>query len=186
MFDDKTDEEVARLVQDGNQIAFKTLVERYERKIVRYVRRFLFIEQDAEDLTQEIFIKSYTNIKSFDVSRKFSPWIYRIAHNHTISALRKRTRQPLIFFDASTFFPHPIAPSRPDNELMQKELREIMDQCLEKIPFKYREVMILYYYENMDYRSISEILRVPVSTVGVRLKRGKERLFEQYKKETVV
>lgn len=172
----KTDEEIASLVQSGDNEIFGVLVERYEEKILRYARRFL-LKSEAEDIVQEVFIKAYVNIKSFDTKRKFSPWIYRIAHNEFINAIKKKSRESLLlFFDADTIFPHPVAKETADGELSQREMKEMLEKNLEKIPSKYSEPLILFYFEELSYEEIAEILRIPISTVGVRLKRGRAAL----------
>lgn len=172
----KTDEELALLVQQGNADAFGILVERFEAKMLRYARKFLFGIHDAEDLTQEVFIKAYINIRSFDTSRKFSSWLYRIAHNEFINKLKKNERQPLSFFDPDTLWPQLVAKETSDREVNITDMRQILDRGLGQIDSKYREVLVLYYYEEMEYKEISEVLRIPTSTVGVRLNRGKKQL----------
>lgn len=178
--DDRTDEEIVRQVQNGDSEAFGEIVSRYEEKILRYARKFLFGYTEAEDLAQEVFIKSYVNIKSFNTGLKFSPWIYRIAHNEFINAIKKKGKEPVPFFDPDTLFPHPVARERSDHEINTKDLRKTLDACLNKLEQKYREPMVLYYYEEMDYQSIADVLQVPVSTIGVRLSRGRERLAKIY------
>lgn len=168
-----TDEEVVRKVVEGDTAAFGVLVERYEPKLSRYAKRFLFDKEDVEDLLQEVFIKAYQNIRSFDHERAFSPWIYRIAHNEFVNALKKRERSPLFFFDPDTLFPHPAAPETADEEAMTKELRALLDRNLSVIDAKYREPLILYYFEELDYKEIADVLKIPIATVGVRLARGK-------------
>lgn len=171
---------MARKSQDGDKRAFGLLVERYEGKLLRYAKRFLFGHEDSSDVVQEVFIKAYTNIKGFNPDRKFSSWIYRIAHNAFLDAIRKKGREPLPFFDPDILFPHPTDPKKADDELKETELKTMLESCLEKLKPKYREPLVLYYYEGMDYKKISEILQVPVSTVGVRLKRGKVMLKTIY------
>ena len=90
---DLTDEQIVMKVQAGDTESFRVLVERYEPKMHRYAKRFLFAADDAKDLLQEIFIKTYVNIKSFDSERRFSPWIYRIAHNEFVNALKKKEKR---------------------------------------------------------------------------------------------
>jgi RNA polymerase sigma-70 factor (ECF subfamily) len=172
----KTDGEIALEVQKGDVDAFGILIERYESKLARYAKRFLFNSDDSKDLLQEIFIKAYMNIKSFDATREFSPWIYRIAHNEFINAMRKRNSFPVFPFDLDIFLPHLISKETADKEYNEQELKEVLGRSLEKIKVKYREVLVLYYFEEMDYQKISEILKIPVSTVGVRLSRGKAML----------
>ena len=175
---ERTDEELVAEVQKGDTESFRVLVERYEPKMARYARRFLFATDDAKDLLQEIFIKTYVNIRSFDLDRRFSPWIYRIAHNEFVNALKKKKkeRDTISLFFVDVLFPHPIAKEAADDEATRRELKEVLEGSLDKLDSKYREPLILYYLEDMDYKEIAEILRIPVSTVGVRLQRGKTNL----------
>src|SRR5579872_6296612 len=110
---DLTDEEIASHVKSGQTFWFAILVERYEERLSRYAKRFLFSDLDSEDLIQEIFTKAFINIQSFDESRKFSPWIYRIAHNEFVNALKKRTNEPLTFLDPDTIFPQSTRDEEP-------------------------------------------------------------------------
>jgi RNA polymerase sigma-70 factor (ECF subfamily) len=177
-----TDEQIAELVQNGDVQSFGALVGRFEQKLLRYARRFLFDRADSQDLVQEVFLKAYINIQSFDKDRSFNAWIYRIAHNLFINEIKKKGKEPLPFFDPDTLFPHPVEPKKADDDLKEQELKIMMDKCLEKLTPKYREALILYYYEDMDYQKISDILQIPVSTVGVRLSRAKVSLRDTYGK----
>jgi RNA polymerase sigma-70 factor, ECF subfamily len=179
--EDKTDEELARLVQNRRTNVFELLVRRYEERLLRYGRRFLINYEDIEDAVQDVFIKAYTNIQSFDPSRKFSSWIYRIAHNHFINIIKRSEREPFLFFDADIIFS--FAGEEDIVEDLEKEEKKIeMEESLNKLKIKYREPIILYYDEDKDYQEISDILRIPVSTVGIRLKRGRDELKKMYGK----
>jgi RNA polymerase sigma-70 factor (ECF subfamily) len=171
--DEQSDEAIVLLVQGGNLSAFKTLIDRYDSKMMRYAKRFLFGYDDAQDALQEIFIKAYRNIKSFDTRRRFSPWLYRIAHNEFINIIKKKGREPLSFFDPDTIFPHPISTHFADTEIKERELRESLEKSLDKLPAKYREPIVLFYFEEMDYKQIATIMQIPISTVGIRIRRGK-------------
>lgn len=173
---DLTDEAIALAVQHGDTDSFGLLIERYEPKLTRYAKKFLFDSADGQDLVQEVFIKTYMNIQSFDTQRRFSPWIYRIAHNEFINAVKKKIKTPVFTLDFDTFFPHPVARETADSNIHKQELRQMLDQCLNKISAKYREPLVLYYFQELDYAEIGEILQIPISTVGVRLKRGKMML----------
>ena len=177
---DPTDEAVAKRVQAGEVAQFGILVERFEAKMRRYAKKFLFGYMDAEDVVQEVFLKAFANIQSFDATRSFSSWIYRIAHNEFINAIKKRGREPLSFFDPDTLFPHPSVSDNTDRELDQGLLKRTLDACLEQLDAKYREPLVLYFFEDMDYEGISQIMHIPVSTVGVRLARGKQMLKKIY------
>ena len=181
---ERNDEEVAVQVQDGDIESFRTLVERYEPKIIRYAKRFFFDGDEGKDLVQEVFIKAYVNIKSFDPTRRFSPWIYRIAHNEFVNNIKKRQkeRENVSVFEFDTLFPHLVAKETADEGFNKTEVRRMLDASLGQLGPKYREPLILYYFEELDYREIADILHIPVSTVGVRLQRGRAMLKKIVKK----
>lgn len=168
----KTDEELAEIIQEGEVDAFATIVERYESKLVRYGRRFLFGEENIEDAVQEVFLKTYTNIKGFDTTRKFSSWIYKIAHNTFINLIKKHKKDYFLFFEADTIFSYA---GKEDilEDIKKEEEKKTIEKYINKMSLKYREPIILYYFEDKDYQEISDILEIPISTVGIRLKRGK-------------
>jgi RNA polymerase sigma-70 factor (ECF subfamily) len=173
----ETDEAIILRVQGGESEAFGDLVERYQEKLLRYARKFLLDPDDAKDIVQDVFIKAYQNIQSFDASRRFSPWVYRIAHNEFVNALKKRKASRTVFaFDIDTLFPHLQAPDTADSATLDRDLRKTLGAHLEKLGPKYREPVVLYYLEEMDYKEISDILQIPVSTVGVRLARARGML----------
>jgi len=179
----QTDEAIVSLVKKGDTASFGILVERYEEKMIRYGRRFLSNRDDLVDLVQEVFIKAFTNIQGFDTSLRFSPWLYRIAHNEFVNALKKKKKEPLSFFDdVDTLFPHLVSEKNLEDEAEQKEMRLMLEKFLDKLPSKYREPVVLYHFEEMSYQEISEILHIPISTVGVRLGRAKKQLQRFYSK----
>ncbi len=172
----KSDEQIAALVQKGNKEAFGILMDRFERKLFSYGRKFLTGHENIEDVVQEVFIKTYQNIKSFDTKQKFSPWIYRIAHNTFVNALRKNSNSPLRFFDFDTFTAHPVYEDAVPAEKEQIRLGEVIDKGLGKLSPEYREIIILYFIEKMSYKEIADILHIPIGTVSVRLLRAKKAL----------
>jgi RNA polymerase sigma-70 factor (ECF subfamily) len=173
---EKSDEEIAKEVQGGSVQAFGVLMKRYEDKLLRYARRFVSDGADMQDLVQDVFIKAYSNIKSFDINRKFSPWIYRIAHNEFVNAIKKKVRERIFSFDLDVLLPHQVRDQKVANAIDNDDLRKMLDKCLNKIEAKYREPLVLYYFEELDYKEIAEILKMPISTVGIRLQRGREAL----------
>ncbi len=180
--DTKTDEEIVLLVQHGDKEQFGVLVERYEKKILRYGKKFIVDIHEVEDITQDVFMNAYKNIKNFDHAQKFSPWLYRIAHNAFINGLKKNIFRPMVRFDFDTLVSHVVYEDPVQKEREQEEMRQLIDEVLDKLERKYKEVLVLYYQEELDYKEISEILKIPISTVGVRLTRGKVQLREIYKK----
>lgn len=178
----QTDEEIARLIQAGQFDLLAILMERYEAKMARYARKFLANSDDIKDVLQKIFLKTYVNIKSFDVKRRFSPWLYRIAHNELVNVLKERRKATLPLFDFDVFLPGFFSDNNLEQDLDDKKLFEAVNTSLGQIEAKYREPIILYYSEGLSYQEISDIIRIPVSTVGVRINRAKKLLKAHWQK----
>ena len=173
-----TDEVLAERLQQGDEEALSELIQRYESKLMRYGQRFLGGQRDdvLRQAVQDIFISSYENIEGFDTNQRFSPWIYRIAHNAFVDILRQRTRQPIYGIDFDTVFSHPVHEDQYVQEKENEEMRVVVEKSLSELPTAQREIIVLYYFEELSYKEISDVLHVPVSTVGVRLARARERL----------
>lgn len=179
----KTDEQLVSLVKDGNIHVFGDLVGRYEKKFERYAKKFLSDQEDIKDVIQGIFIKIYVNINSFDTEKKFSSWAYSIAHNEMVNALKKSKKKFLPLLDLDVIFPY--NPQKKNNNISIDELdaKMLTDDCLKGLGPKYREAIVLFYIEGLSYKEISDIMQIPVSTVGVRIKRAKEIIKSAIKKD---
>ncbi len=173
----KNDEEIASLIQADKIELFGVLMERYEGKMKRYAAKFISNQEDINDVVQDVFLKAYENIQSFDVKRRFSPWLYRIAHNELVNSLRKREKRKVLpLLDLDTFVPHNVKQDNPEQEVEKGEIKKFVQEGLEKLEFKYREPVFLYYFEELSYKEIADIMEIPVSTVGIRIKRAKEKM----------
>jgi RNA polymerase sigma-70 factor, ECF subfamily len=179
-----SDEElIALTLNDPSHYAL--IVKRYEDKLTRYVRRIAFLaREDVEDILQEVFLKTYRNINDFDRDLKFSSWIYRIAHNETVSHLRKIKARPHIIAETADETDQEIiqnirADTNLEFEMDKKNLKKTMLKTIQSLDEKYRTVLILRYFEDKDYREISDILKRPVGTVSVLLNRAKTKLKEE-------
>lgn len=180
-----TDEQLAlECLKDKNK--FATLVERYEQRLLRYIKRLTgHLNDQAEDILQEVFIKIYRNLNNFDPSLKFSSWAYRITHNESINHIRKKKdTAPLETDDTETANLINILESDTDvqEEVTQKELAEKIRKIIYKLPKKYKDVIILYYLEDKDYQEISDILKKPKATVGTLLSRAKAKFKQLYER----
>lgn len=170
-----SDSQIVTLVLGGNNDIYTLLVERYEKKLMRYAT-FLLKDYDiASDVTQEAFISAYVNLRSFKIDKSFSSWIYRILHNGAMNMIKKNKKiyaldtidethaDILVKFDTDKIL---------DKNLLNASVRK----CLCQIDIKYKEILALSFFDNLKYEEISDILHIPTSTVGVRIKRGKELL----------
>ncbi len=174
----ESDEDLVQRVQSGDSEAFGKLVDRFEQKLLRYGRKFLAEREDIVDIVQDVFIRAYQNIQSFDVSQRFSPWIYRIAHNAFVNKLRNNRYQPFRI-DFDTFVAHPVYENVELSERERHEMKELIDLGMQMLPQKYREVLVLHYFEELPYSDIADILKIPMGTVSIRLKRAKDALKRQ-------
>ncbi len=170
----ETDEAIAARVQAGDAEAFGILMKRYEAKLLRYARTFLQRSDDAELMVQDVFIKAYMSIQSFRAQERFSPWIYRIAHNTFVNELRRQTYYPVAWFATDVLFPQLAGEERADTLALTRERVAEVATVLTQIPPAAREILVLHYFEELSYQEISDVLRIPVSTVGVRLLRARK------------
>jgi RNA polymerase sigma-70 factor (ECF subfamily) len=176
-----SDEQLAENVKAGNEAAFAEIMQRYEQKLTRYGNRFLAGQREdvLRQAIQDIFIAVYQNIEGFDKNQRFSPWIYRIAHNTFVDVLRSRTRQPLYGFDFDRLVSHPVEADSFAKEKENEELRVLLDRSLNVLPSAQREILVLYYFEELSYKEIADVLHVPLGTVGVRLARARTQLKKE-------
>ena len=176
---DLTDEEiVARILHDRSY--FEVIVERFEEKLTRYLRRLgVYVHEDRQDLLQEIFIKVYKNLYGFDRNLSFSSWIYRIAHNEVISWYRKKSVRPEghLLPDVDELFVF-IPDTNPNAEQLVDSVIDAtsLHGALKGLEGKYRDPIILRFFEYKEYDEISDILKIPIGTVGTLISRGKKKL----------
>lgn len=176
----KTDEELAALALK-DQDYFACIVERYDKKLFSYIIRISGLgREDAEDILQEVFIKTYVNLNSFDGGLKFSSWVYRITHNEVINSYRKKKARVQSAMDLDDGFLDNLASDmRADGGADGLYLRENVKKVMERMKPKYREVLVLRFWEDKDYGEISDILKKPMGTVATLLSRAKS----DFKKE---
>lgn len=182
----KTDEEIVgeALVRKD---AFGVLVERYQARLSRYVRRLgVNRKEDTEDILQNVFLKTYRNLNGFDRDLKFSTWIYRIAHNEAMSFFRSRSVRPegYVIEDGETL----LEGLRSSLDLARTAEQSLdaarLTHALAALEPKYRDAIVLRYFEEREYAEMSDILQIPVGTVATLLSRAKKRLQKLLPNET--
>lgn len=185
LLDTMTDEQLVLETLVRKEV-FGVLVRRYDEKLMRYIRRLgVFRREDAEDVLQNAFIKSYRNLNGFDPKLKFSSWIYRITHNETMSFFRSRKARPEGSLVGDSEEVLDILPSVLDieSEAGKNLDAEVIRKALYDMDAKYRDVLVLRYFEEREYTEISDILQVPVSTVGTLIARAKKKLKDRFAKD---
>ncbi len=162
------DETLIKKIQSGEKDLYSLIMDRYEEKLLRYSNYLVNDEHKAVDVVQESFIKAYINLNSFNTAKKFSSWLYRIAHNESINVLKKYNKEVPLLDDIDF-------KSEEDTELEfeQKENIIKIQKCLHQIPLIYSEPLTLFYLEEKSYEEISDILQLPMGTVATRISRAK-------------
>lgn len=171
-----SDEELVKKITDGDKELYREVVERYQAKLLRYVLSILNgNEAAAQDVTQEVFLKSYVKLNSFNQKKKFSSWIYRIAHNETINYLKKHKKE-LYPDDDAWIGQIPDYRDGTDKILTRAYKQEEVKKAVNSLDLKYKEPLMLFAFEGLSYEQIAETLSMPKSTVGVRITRAKGKL----------
>jgi len=174
-----TDEKLVGL-SIKNPDNFEMIVARYWDRIFRYARRISYFEkEDLEDIVQETFIKVYRNLNSFDDSLKFSTWIYQIAHNAVVDAIRRKNSRPqranMEDDDLAKFL---RSAEDPQQEIVLKENLDKVRKGIRQLPIKYREALILRFLEEKTYDEMVDILKKPKGTVASLVNRGRKMLLD--------
>ena len=176
-----TDESIVARIVAGDVDAYAEIVLRYEAKLHRYVTYLCHNHTMADDVVQDTFIKAYQNLNGFNPHYKFSPWIYRIAHNETMNAIKKIRYTTDDIDELPDQHYDQGVEELIDSDILKQHVRG----CLDKLDSKYREVVQLVYFEHMKYDEASDVLRVPTSTIGVWLSRAKAQLKELCRQQGV-
>ncbi|MEO0598809.1 MAG: RNA polymerase sigma factor [Chloroflexota bacterium] len=178
----RSDETLAKGIQAGQTEAMQLLVDRYYDAILRYVFRMTGGRQTlAEDMVQESFLKMIRGIATYDSDQPFRPWLYAIATNVVRNHYRLADTQRTISTDVETFELQTGTLS-PENTLEDTESHIAVADALMRLPEHQRAVVVLYYYEDMSQKDISDLLGIPVGTVKSRLSIGLKRLREMLMK----
>lgn len=176
-----SDLEIVRSVKQGNAEAFGELMNRYESKLTRYLGRFLQNEDTITDVLQDVLTKAYINIQSFDEDYSFSSWVYRIAHNEAVNSIKKKKSTPFSWFEPEALVPYFAYHDKVEEAIDQVQLKKDLDLVLKELPLMYREILVLSFYEDLSYKEIALILKIPISSVGVRINRAKKKMYELVK-----
>ncbi len=173
--------------KENDLSAFDQIVERYQHKIYGYVKRLVGNETDAEDITQEVFLKALTSLRSFREESSLQTWLFRIATNLCRDMHRRRQREKGWFplwrrvdgeddSGEENAIEIPDERTNPENLVLSAELNEILLQAIDRLPLAMREVLVLHDMESMSYEEIACALGIPLGTVKSRLFHARARL----------
>ncbi len=174
----------------GEQAAFEELINRYHNGVYNLALRLMGDREDARDITQETFLKVYSNINRFRGEAELRTWIYRITVNQAANQQRwwrRRRRSSSISIDSTENDQMPLCENlsspgqTPEQQALAAEQRRMVIVALAKVKFDFRVAVILRDIEGLSYEEIAETLEVSVGTVKSRISRGREELREQLK-----
>ncbi|MFH1755894.1 MAG: sigma-70 family RNA polymerase sigma factor [Candidatus Latescibacterota bacterium] len=156
----------------GDKKSFEALVERYEKPIYNIAYRVMNNGEDAMDITQNIFMKAYQKIDTFDTSRKFFSWLYRIAVNESINYSKLKHLTQEIGKDKEFAGKSP----NPEESCAESEIHGYLQDAIEALDFKYKTAIVLKHFHGLSYKEMSDILEIPEKTVKSRLFTGRQLL----------
>ncbi len=183
MGDREVDQQLVERAQRGDKHAFELLVAKYQRRLGRLISRFVRNPSEVEDVTQEAFIKAYRALPAFRGDSAFYTWLYRIgintAKNHLVAQGRRApTSTPFDTEDAEDFedaaLLHEV--STPENELMSKQVVEVVNSSLQELPDDLRTALTLREIEGLSYEEIAAVMDCPIGTVRSRIFRAREAI----------
>ncbi len=181
------DKEVIKSVVEGNTQKYEKIVKKYQNRIISYIYNMIKDYQTAEDLTQEVFMKVYDALEKYNPDYKFSTWLYSIASNHTIDFIRKRSidttslDEPLETKNGKLYSDPESDKLSPRDELRGREVGERLEEGMNQLKLKYREMLVLRHLNGLSYKEIAEVKDLPLGTVKTRIHRAREQLKENIK-----
>lgn len=177
-------------VQEGDLVAFETLVDKYKQPVVNVVARIIHDPAEAEDIAQNVFLQVFKAAERYQVTAKFSTWLFTIARNLSLNELRRRSRRPASSLEAMTDSEDEGGPVRQIedrrvssavDETLQAELVDKIDEVLGDLPVNQRTAIVLVKEKGMSYDEISAILGCSVSAVKSLIHRGRETIKSRIK-----
>ena len=184
--------DISQLIQwalKGDQKAYAEIVERFRTRIYSFIFRMVKNKAEAEDLTQETFIKAFNALSSFNSEYAFSTWLYKIAVNNAIDYFRKKRLRtysidtPIKVKDGDLQREFEDTTLGPEHGLISREKSLQIKRAIDSLPDKYREAILLRHTMDRSYEEISEELNVPLGTVKVRIFRAREMLKKKLREQ---
>ena len=173
--------------QNGDSNSYGKLVDKYSKPLYFHIVKIVHSPDMVEDLVQDIFMKAFDNIDSYNREYAFSTWLYRIATNHSIDFLRKKKLKtfsldrPVQGKEGEMSMELPDHDSATDQEVIQKQRRSIIVEAIDSLPERYRQVIQMRHMEEKSYQEISETLDLPLGTIKAHLFRARELLNKYLK-----
>jgi RNA polymerase sigma factor (sigma-70 family) len=169
----------------GDQKAFLRLRLKYQESIFKLIGRIVHDREQVEDLTQETFIKAFVSLSRFNKEFAFSTWLFKIATNNSIDYIRKKKLytlsidKPVESEESDYSFELTDTEPEPDQELITAQRKKMLNDAMNSLPAKYRQVILMRHVEEKEYAEIAKILKLPLGTIKAHIFRARELLYKQ-------
>jgi RNA polymerase sigma-70 factor (ECF subfamily) len=173
------DEDIVRLVLDGDTAIFELLMRRYNERLYRAARAILRDDHEAEDVLQQAYVNAFAALRQFSGAASFATWLTRIAVNESLARLRRRGRYEAVDLDASNvepLMPQAHIDASPERQAFAGELRRLLESAIDTLPDGMRDVFVLREVEGLSTNEVAEVLGVSLDVVKTRLSRGRAAL----------
>ncbi|MBN2029214.1 sigma-70 family RNA polymerase sigma factor [bacterium] len=174
------DTELMMRVKEGDEEAFRQIVEKYQKQIMNLCFQYTGNQQDAEELAQDVFIRIYRAAASYEPRAKLSTYLYRIAVNLSLNRIRNRRSKRLVPFDflrkGNNYNPISQESHNPDHAMEQKEKQQIIWDAIHALPANQQTALILKRFQGFSYKEIAKVMHCSVSSVESLLHRAKKNL----------
>lgn len=181
------DEQLIAEALKGSQKAYTQLVDQHKKAIFHIINKIVRNEEAANDLVQETFMKAFSSLATYRSEYRFSTWLYKIAANASIDYLRKRRinalslDRPMETRDGTVEIEVPDYSFHPEHDLIRKQQRVSIEEAIDSLPKKYRDVIVYRHKDDKSYEEIADLLDIPVGTVKARIFRARELLKKKLK-----
>ncbi len=175
-----------KLIQNfkaGDEQAFNQLVIRYQEKVYWVVRRMIPDHDDADDITQNVFIKAYQSLHAFKGDSGFYTWIYRIAINLSLNEIRRKKIRKIFSIDDESAVQLQSGDDHPLEQIEQKERTALIRKAIDRLPEKQKKVFVLRYFEELSYEEIAAILKTSVGGLKANYFHAVKKIGEMIKNE---
>lgn len=171
-----SDQELIAAILDGSEAAFAQIVDRYRDRIFRLLGRYCRDQVECEDLAQDVFLKVFRKLHTFQQNSAFYTWLYRIAVNAATDHLSRASHRRLRLVEDDRMLDHGSGDvDSPTAPLLAAELAAVTRQIVDGLPEKYRTILILREFEDLSYTEIASVLQIQLGTVESRLFRARQR-----------
>ncbi len=175
------DQILVRAILDGDRSSFEELMQRYNKRIFNFILRMVRSQETALELSQDFFLKIYANLEKYNFQYKFSTWAYKICHNLVLDHLRRQKGITHSLDDDSVSARELVQAEHYTSdsgfsEMAAEEVRQILWQAVDRLPLKFRELILMRFVQELKYEEISEVTGLPVGTVKNRIFKAKEFL----------